>query len=347
MIFCNISVIFRIKLFQNRCRSLLLHSYHMSLKIISSNSIGIAAGKGGVGKSTLTVLLAGAFKRRKARVGILDADLYGPSLRHLLPEDHLPIVKEGKWIPALSQGIQLISMAYFQKETAVRAPMANQVLGQFLKNVAWEGVDPLLIDFPPGTGDIPLTVVQAAPLSGVILVTTPQEMAVMDVRKSLVFFQKMRIPILGIVENMVGAVFGEGGGLALSYEFSVPFLGSIPLDPAIRKAAENGTLADLEYADPMLERVIQIGSDPIRKVILSEGVLTIEWQEGEASVLMAESVQKECPCAHCKQGASVLPGVAFLSYDRVGRYGLRFRFSSGCSYGIYDFSLLKRFTCAH
>ncbi|MCH9626913.1 MAG: Iron-sulfur cluster carrier protein [Chlamydiales bacterium] len=318
----------------------------MPLKILSSSSIGVAAGKGGVGKSTLTVLLAGAFKRRQMRVGILDADLYGPSLRHLLPEERLPRVEEGKWKPALSQEIQLISMAYFQKETAVRAPMANQVLGQFLNNVAWESVDQLLIDFPPGTGDIPMTVAQAAPLAGVILVTTPQEIAVMDVRKSLVFFQKMRIPVLGIVENMVGAIFGEGGGLALSYEFSVPFLGSIPLDPAIRKAAEKGTLADLEFADPLLERVIQTGSDPIKEISLTEGVLTIEWKEGEASVLRAESLQKECPCAHCKGGASALSDVAFLSHDRVGRYGLRFRFSSGCSYGIYDFSLLKRLTCA-
>jgi len=230
----------------------------MPLKVISTRSIAIAAGKGGVGKSTLTVLLAGALKRRGERVGILDADLYGPSLRQMLPEQRLPRKVDGKLIPAMASGVQTISMDYFQQQgVIVRAPIANQLLRQFFQKVAWNTVSTLLIDFPPGTGDIPLTIAERGGLAGAILVTTPQKVALLDVRKTLLFFQKVHVPVLGIVENMSGSVFGEGGGLALSEEFSVPFLGSIPLDPTIREAADSGLLLDCECADEIVEKLMQ------------------------------------------------------------------------------------------
>ena len=335
----------------------------MPLKVISSSSIAmaagkgkggvgkstftiaIAAGKGGVGKSTFTILLAGALKRRKERVGILDVDLYGPSLRQMLPEQRLPKQVDGKLIPAMAQGIQTMSLAYFRQEVAVRAPVANQLLSQFLQEVAWNDVTRLLIDFPPGTGDILITTVQAAQLAGAVIVTTPQKVALLDVRKTIAVFNKMRVPIFGIVENMSGSVFGEGGGLALSEEFGVPFLGSIPLDPAIREAADNGTLLDLDYADQMVEKLNQMQSDPIEEISLSEGQICVVWEGGERSLLEAAAVQKLCPCAQCQQGNTVQLRVSFLNYERMGRYGLRFDFSSGCSYGIYDFALLKRFIC--
>ncbi len=317
----------------------------MPLKLISTRSIAIAAGKGGVGKSTFTLLLAGALKRRGERVGILDADLYGPSIRQMLPEQRLPKQVDGTLIPAMAQGIQTISLAYFQAEAVVRAPVANRLLTQFFQKVAWDGVTQLLIDFPPGTGDIPISAAQVGDLAGAIIVTTPQKVALLDVRKTLALFQKVKVPILGIVENMSGSVFGEGGGCALAEEFGVPFLGSLPLDSAICKAADEGTLLDLEYADHMLERLGEVEKDPIEALSLSGGLLSIVWEGGERSVLKGESVQTACPCAQCQGNVAAAQNVSFLSYERVGSYGLRFDFSSGCSYGIYDFALLKRLRC--
>ncbi|HRD55596.1 MAG TPA: Mrp/NBP35 family ATP-binding protein [Parachlamydiaceae bacterium] len=207
--------------------------------------VAIAAGKGGVGKSTVTVNLALALKKMGRSVGILDTDIYGPSIRMMLPEDLCPKQKGETIIPAMCRGIPMISMAYFRPENeaaVVRAPIATGIIKQFLKNVVWGELDYLLIDFPPGTGDIQLTLAQEAKLSSALLVTTPQNVAVLDVRKAMHMFGQVNIPILGVVENMsyfLGKenekvpIFGQGGGAALAQESGVPFLGQIPLDPNI------------------------------------------------------------------------------------------------------------------
>src|ERR1700733_7400327 len=192
-------------------------------------AIAIAAGKGGVGKSTVTVNLALALKQKGYRVGVLDADVYGPSLRRMLPEDKLPQQIGERFIPAQSMGIQVISLAYFRRENeaaAVRAPIANAIVTQFIEQVEWEELDYLLVDFPPGTGDIQLTLGQKASLSGAILVTTPQEVALLDVRKAMHLFHQLHIPILGVLENMsyyynsaIGEkvyLFGKDGGRRLA-----------------------------------------------------------------------------------------------------------------------------------
>lgn len=215
--------------------------------------IAVAAGKGGVGKSTVTVQLALAFSNLGKRVGILDCDLYGPSLRRMLPEDRQP-TKEGERLkPALAQGIPVISMAYFRPDTeaaAMRAPIANGIVQQFLESVDWPDLDILLFDYPPGTGDIQLTLSQKAELSGAIIVTTPQELAMMDVRKAMDLFDKLQVPIIGVVENMSyylnqasgqrEYLFGKGGGERLATETGSPFLGQIPLDPAIASTGDSG-----------------------------------------------------------------------------------------------------------
>jgi ATP-binding protein involved in chromosome partitioning len=162
--------------------------------------IAIAAGKGGVGKSTVTVNLALALSLAGYKVGILDADLYGPSLRRMLPEDQLPQQKGPTIVPAICQGIRVISMAYFRQDnlaTAVRAPIANSLISQFLDQVEWGPLDYLLIDFPPGTGDIQLTLSQKAKLTGAVMVTTPQQVAIMDVRKAMHLFSQVRGPCFG------------------------------------------------------------------------------------------------------------------------------------------------------
>lgn len=215
--------------------------------------LAVAAGKGGVGKSTVAVNLGLALKNKGYTVGIMDVDIYGPSVRKMLPEDRLPAQKGETLIPALCQGIKMISMAYFRKENeaaVVRAPIANKIVTQFIKNVEWGQLDYLLIDFPPGTGDVQLTLCQQANLTGAIMVTTPQEVAVLDVRKAMHLFDQVNIPLVGIVENMSYFhhlpsnqkiyLFGKGGGERLARESGVPFLGSIPVDPEICRCGDAG-----------------------------------------------------------------------------------------------------------
>jgi ATP-binding protein involved in chromosome partitioning len=212
------------------------------------HKIAIAAGKGGVGKSTVTVNLALALARQGASVGILDADLYGPSIAKMLPEDRKLVLDEAVLIPAQGLGIYYISLAHFplgKKATIVRAPIANQIISDFLTLVQWPCLDFLLIDFPPGTGDIQLTLMQQASLSGAILVTTPQEIALLDVEKAYQMFQEMQVPILGVVENMSyleGSPciypYGSGGGKKISLRHGLRLFGEFPLDPHISRCCD-------------------------------------------------------------------------------------------------------------
>ncbi len=237
-----------------------------SLSSISS-VVAIAAGKGGVGKSCVTVNLALALKNQGYQVGIMDTDIYGPSIRKMLPEDRLPSQKDQIIIPALCAGIKMISMAYFRRDfeaTAVRAPIANGLVVQFIKNVKWGSLDFLLIDFPPGTGDIQLTLSQQANLTGAVMVTTPQEVAVLDVRKAMHLFQQVKVPIIGIVENMSYYqdphmqaplyLFGCGGGERLARETGVPFLGMVPIDPDLCQNGDKGQ--SLFTQDPQQQKLV-------------------------------------------------------------------------------------------
>lgn len=216
--------------------------------------IAVAAGKGGVGKSTAAVNLALALQHQGFSVGILDSDLYGPSIRKMLPEERPPAQKGDLLIPAICQGISVISMAYFRhtaEATVVRAPIANNIITQFIKGVAWGNLDYLIIDFPPGTGDIQLTLSQQANLTAAIIVTTPQEVAILDVRKAMHMFDQLKVPILGIIENMSCyyhpktderiCIFGSGGGRKLAEQSGVPFLGEVPIDPEICRCGDTGT----------------------------------------------------------------------------------------------------------
>lgn len=215
--------------------------------------VAIAAGKGGVGKSTVTVNLALALKQAGYSVGIMDMDIYGPSVRRMLPEDELPVQNGDKIKPAICQGIRMISMAYFRRENeaaAVRAPIANGLVSQFINQIEWGNLDFLLIDFPPGTGDIQLTLSQQANLCGALMVTTPQEVAVMDVRKAVNLFDHTHVPVIGVVENMSFYsdpnsgekvyLFGRGGGEKLAQEIGVPFLGAIPIDAQVCRCCDEG-----------------------------------------------------------------------------------------------------------
>ncbi len=254
--------------------------------------IAIAAGKGGVGKSTVTVNLGLALKALGYRVGIMDTDIYGPSIRKMLPEDRLPSQKGNLIQPALCNGINMISMAYFRKEheaAAVRAPIANSLISQFIKNVQWGPLDFLLVDFPPGTGDIQLTLSQQAHLLGALMVTTPQEVALLDVRKAMSLFEQVKIPIMGIIENMSyyqssekaepAYLFGRGGGERLAKQTGTPFLGQIPLDPVLCNCGDQGQ--SIFSIDPLAERPVTRAFEQLAKQIVAHTAsLQIERKRG-------------------------------------------------------------------
>jgi ATP-binding protein involved in chromosome partitioning len=223
------------------------------LPVTFRNTIAISSGKGGVGKSTVAANLAVALAQMGAGVGLLDADIYGPNIPLMMGVDKLPRVAGDKITPALAYGVRLMSMAFMvdpDQPIIWRGPMIHSAIRQFLTEVDWGQLDYLIIDLPPGTGDAQLTLAQSVPLTGAVIVTTPQEVALADALKGLRMFEKLEVPILGIVENMgpytdpkTGqkiVFFGEGGGQRMAQRLKVPFLGSVPLDPNVREGGDAG-----------------------------------------------------------------------------------------------------------
>jgi ATP-binding protein involved in chromosome partitioning len=219
--------------------------------------IAVASGKGGVGKSTTAVNLALALDREGARVGLLDADIYGPSQGMMLgvPQGQRPEVKDEKFfVPIKAHGIQAMSMSFLVTESTPmvwRGPMVSGALQQLLSQTLWDELDYLIVDMPPGTGDIQLTLSQRVPVAGAVIVTTPQDIALIDARKGVEMFRKVDIPVLGVVENMTAfrcphcghesAIFGSAGGARIAAEFATPLLGQLPLTMEIREQADGGT----------------------------------------------------------------------------------------------------------
>jgi ATP-binding protein involved in chromosome partitioning len=217
------------------------------------HTIAVSSGKGGVGKSTVAVNLALALHGDGAEVGIVDVDVYGPNVPLMIGARGRPAMVANRIVPVQAYGVKVMSIGFFVKEgdpVIWRGPMIHSAVQQFLKDVEWGPLDYLIFDMPPGTGDAQLSLSQTLPLSGAIMVTTPQEVSLLDVRKGLQMFRKMNVPVLGIVENMAGfvcphcdhatAIFGEGGGEKLAREFDVPVLGSIPIDPETRIGGDTG-----------------------------------------------------------------------------------------------------------
>jgi ATP-binding protein involved in chromosome partitioning len=220
------------------------------------NIIAVASGKGGVGKSTTAVNLAVSLQRLGAKVGILDADIYGPNVPMMMgiPENDRPTVNDKEQlIPFENHGVKVISIGFLVepgKAIIWRGPMLHGVIRQFLTSVQWGELDYLVVDLPPGTGDAPLSLVQTVPLSGAVMVTTPQQVALSDVRRSIAMFAEVRVPVLGIIENMAGLdcphchehidLYDGQGGKTLSREYDVPLLGQVPFDPSIGQSGDRG-----------------------------------------------------------------------------------------------------------
>jgi ATP-binding protein involved in chromosome partitioning len=265
-----------------------------------ANVIAVASGKGGVGKSTTAVNLALGLRETGATVGLMDADVYGPSIPIMLGATERPrVTTDRRLLPSEAHGIRLMSMGFLsQGNEAViwRGPMVSNMIQQFLGVVDWGELDYLVIDLPPGTGDTQLTLTQQAPLSGAVIVTTPQEVSLVDARKGLRMFQQVNVPILGIVENMSyyvcegcgrkAEIFGSGGGERVAAEFGVPLLGRIPIDPAVVSGGDTGrpilidrpdspvSIATREFAGNVAARLSSLGAagDAV------DGSFRLEWK---------------------------------------------------------------------
>lgn len=265
------------------------HSVQRGVKLIPNvkNIIAVASGKGGVGKSTTAVNLALALAAEGASVGMLDADIYGPSQPTMLGITDKPESTDGKNLdPLIGHGIQAMSIGFLiDVETPMvwRGPMVTQALEQLLNNTNWKDLDYLVVDLPPGTGDIQLTLAQRVPVTGAVIVTTPQDIALIDARKGLKMFEKVGIPIIGVVENMSlhicskcgneERIFGEGGGERMCKDYSVEFLGALPLDGSIRHDTDSGKPSVV--ADPD-GRVSDIYKTIARRVAVKIGETAVD-----------------------------------------------------------------------
>ena len=350
------------------------------------NALAVASGKGGVGKSTVATHLALALARTGAKVGLMDSDIYGPSVPTMLgggPPPQ-PSAQPGLIHPVETRGIRYISMGLFAgRDTPViwRGPMATKMVQQFLSQVVWGELDYLLIDLPPGTGDVQLTLTQSAPLVGAVIVTTPQDVAVGVTLRGLRMFEQVQVPILGIIENMsrfvcahcgqATEIFRHGGGKKAAEELGVPFLGEVPLDPALAMAGDAGepvisaegavqdspsARAFMEIAEKLLLQVKTVNSltESVRhhptEVKSADGIVEITWNDGYVSRLPYRALRQACPCALCVDEWTgerrtdpnrILMSVRPLDIRRVGRYGLQFNWSDLHGSGIYTYDYLR------
>jgi ATP-binding protein involved in chromosome partitioning len=343
--------------------------------------VAVGSGKGGVGKSTVTVNLAAALQERGLRVGVLDADIYGPSQPGMLGAVGDQVQGMGDSIlPNESHGLRFVSLGLMldspDEPVIWRAPIAMKVLNQFLGRVAWGELDYLLIDLPPGTGDVQLTLAQQARLTGAVVVTTPQHVALGVARRGLRMFDVVNVPTLGIIENMSGFtcsncdhvthIFASGGGEQLATELGLPFLGALPLDPEVVQSGEDGVpvvhraptsaaalafraLAAGLVAEVAREQARQ-GDHPTEVILDDDGALKVVWSDGHQGRHTAYDLRVNCPCAGCVDedtGRRTLdPGTVPLDVriqhvQEVGRYALAFAFSDGHDTGIYRFGALR------
>jgi len=249
------------------------------LQLPIRNAVAVASGKGGVGKSTVAVNIAVILAQSGARVGLLDADIYGPNVPTMMGVDHLPPVKKDKLAPAMAHGVKLMSIGFLVKPDQPliwRGPMLHSAIRQFLTDVDWGELDYLIVDLPPGTGDAALSLAQSLPLSGGIIVTLPQQVSLDDARRGLEMFRQLEVEVFGVIENMSYLelpdgtrmdIFGSGGGERLAKEAGVPFIGAIPMDPSVREGGDQGMPVVLAKPDSPVSRAFHaIAEDMAAKI---------------------------------------------------------------------------------
>lgn len=242
------------------------------------NTIAVSSGKGGVGKTTIAVNLAIALAKEGARVGLLDADILGPNVPMMMGVDKMPPPRQRQMIPAENYGVKFISMAFLVKPDQPliwRGPMLHSAIRQLLTDVAWGELDYLIVDLPPGTGDAQLTLAQVLPLTGAIVVTQPMQVAAADALRGLKTFEKLEVPIIGVVENMSGEFFGSGAGEKLAQDYETKYLGSIPLDANVRVGGDKGEPIVVTHPDSPAAKALH---EFAKEVAARVSVLTLSSQ---------------------------------------------------------------------
>ena len=348
------------------------------------NVIPVASGKGGVGKSTVSANLAVALARLGARVGLMDADVYGPSIPTLMGAATPPTAQNRAIVPVLRYGVKTVSIGFFVPKgeaTIWRGPMLSKLIDKFLGGVEWGELDYLLVDLPPGTGDVQLSLCQKIPLTGAAVVSTPQDLAFNVAERAISMFATLRTPVLGLVENMSGfecrhcghreEIFGSGGARRFAAASGIPFLGEIPLSTDIRTTSDEGkpivqsmpkspsARAFGRVAENLAAQVSTLtmgGASSDRPEIAemtqpSENEVRIRWKDGHESLYTGYALRVGCRCAICideisgntrLREESISNDVRPLSIDPVGRYAIRFHWSDGHSTGIYPFEQLRQ-----
>jgi ATP-binding protein involved in chromosome partitioning len=249
------------------------------------NTIAVASGKGGVGKSTVAVNLAVTLARAGARVGLLDADVYGPSIPLMMGVHDKPLMNNNRIVPLEAHGVRVMSIGFLldpQRALIWRGPLVTQLINQFLNDVEWGQLDYLIIDLPPGTGDVQLTLVQKIPISGAVIVTTPQDVALADAVKGLKMFQEVKTPVLGIIENMSGficpnchevhRIFGEGGGRRTAEQYDVPYLGEVPIEQTVREGGDEGVPVAIAHPESQTAAAFTTVAGRVAGAIAAEAV---------------------------------------------------------------------------
>ncbi len=340
--------------------------------------IAIGSGKGGVGKSTVSTNFAIALKNTGAKVGLLDADIYGPSQPVMLGLNKQPEVRGDYLIPLKKHGLVFMSIGLLLSEDQPviwRGPMASKMVQQFITNVLWGELDYLLIDLPPGSGDVQITLAQQAALTGAIIVTTPQQVALGVANKGLQMFKHVNVPIIGIVENMSGficpkcgentPIFKTGGGEKLAADLGVNFLGGIPIDPELMASGDEGVpLLEKKGDSPAVKafvdlaqkfksvssQVIADAAEPSSIALSDDGNLVLEWPDGQSASFSPYDLRISCPCASCVSedtGQRTLDpkqialDIKISGYEKVGRYAVGITFSDAHNTGIFKFDRLK------
>lgn len=240
------------------------------------NTIAVSSGKGGVGKSTIAVNLSISLAQSGARVGLLDADILGPNIPMMMGVNQMPPPQNRKMIPAENYGVKFISTAFLVRPDQPliwRGPMLHGAIQQLLVDVEWGELDYLVVDLPPGTGDAQLTLAQVLPLSGALVITQPMQVAAADALRGLKTFEKLEVPIIGVIENMSGEFFGTGAGEKLSQDYNIPYLGSVPLEAQVRMGGDNGEPIVVAHPEsPAANALKQIAQDVAARV----SVLTLQ-----------------------------------------------------------------------
>ncbi len=346
--------------------------------------IAVGSGKGGVGKSTTAVNLAVALQKLGAKVGLMDADIYGPSLPTLMGSHEQPKhIESGKIAPPVIHDIKCMSMGLLGQGTPAvwRGPMASRAIQQFLTEMDWGELDYLIIDMPPGTGDIHITLSQSIRLSGAIIVMTPQGLATEISQKGLQMFQQVRVPVLGLVENMSEYVcsncghhehiFSKGGGAEVSQKLGLPLLQSFPLDKKLLEESEAGTPVlvsrpesdtaklYLDLAKNMAAELRSVlgGARKSNPTVVNtekndtHGMLKVAWSDGRDSVVAYKELRFQCPCAVCVdentgvrkiKKESIKEDIQPVRINTIGNYALSIQWSDGHNTGIYAFDMLRK-----